>query len=305
MSLRLQSQQQQALSPPRVSWQDTTRITKNDNSIFLDGNNNDNNSNNQQDDWKLIHVFRGMQHMNHLEMLTPMAQAHQDELVAGLLRHKPQGYFVDLAAHDATYLSNTFALEQKLPHWTGICIEANAEYWKRLAHRNCHVVAAVVGQVDNQEITFRTGHDGALGGIEHVDFDNKPRVVRGARNHNKDDGSTKMYTVTLEHVLQRLQAPHTMDYLSLDIEGAEFFVLETFPFHRYKFHLMTVERPKPNLVQLLTKHGYQQLCKISTFGETLWAHEESKPLLDLSVLDQPGMCFWTKTNPTPCILRPN
>ena len=62
------------------------------------------------------------------------SQAGQDEVVMSLLRYKEGGYFIDLAANDATLLSNTYVLETKY-HWKGLCIEPNPEYWENLAFR--------------------------------------------------------------------------------------------------------------------------------------------------------------------------
>ena len=52
-----------------------------------------------------------------------------------------------------------------------------------------------------------------------------------------------------------MQAPSVMEYLSLDIEGAEFFVMQHFPFDKYKFLTLTVERPK-QLRKLLEDNNY-------------------------------------------------
>lgn len=72
------------------------------------------------------------------------SQARQDEIVISLLKNKTRGYFVDLAANDATLLSNTYALE-KYYDWDGLYIEPNPVYWVNLTQRKCTTVAAVVG----------------------------------------------------------------------------------------------------------------------------------------------------------------
>lgn len=66
--------------------------------------------------WKMIHVFYGDR--NHLVEIPPFSQAKQDEIVVGLLGNKRSGYFVDLAAHQATYISNTYILERDWD-WNG------------------------------------------------------------------------------------------------------------------------------------------------------------------------------------------
>ena len=66
----------------------------------------------------------------------------------------------------------------------------------------------------------------------------------------------KLKTKTLEYVLDKFNAPEVIDYLSLDVEGAEERVLTNFPFNKYTFLAMTIERPTPELEKVLFDNGY-------------------------------------------------
>jgi hypothetical protein len=68
------------------------------------------------------------------------------------------------------------------------------------------------------------------------------------------------------------------------VTGAEFYALREFAFDRYKFKILTVERPKDELGALLMTKGYEQLCILSNFGESLWVHEDYKGAMDLASL---------------------
>jgi len=226
--------------------------------------------------WHSVEVFYGKS--DHLERMLPsdtewFSQARQDEVVTTLLKGKKGGYFVDLAANDATILSNTYSLEQKFG-WTGLCIEPNPMYWANLTYRDCQVVAAIVGNDRMEEINFRFNagdHSGIIG------FDNGKHLVRQ---------SDPKYTVTLLEILRRFDAPKVIDYLSLDVEGAEEFIMKNFPLEEYKISLMTVERPKDPLRDLLTQHGFKNIKRLSTWGETLWAHESVVDSLYLDSIDE-------------------
>ena len=140
-------------------------------------------------------------------------QARQDELVHALLRNKTNGFFVDLAANDATLLSNTYALEM-FHDWNGVCIEPNPMYWSNLTLRrpNCTIIGAVVGAERLQQVHFRF-EAGDHGGIADAGFDNGKRWQRT---------SELRYTVPLLEILrQRVPggSPTDIDYLSLDVEG--------------------------------------------------------------------------------------
>ena len=177
---------------------------------------------------------------------------------------KTHGFFVDLASNDAVWASNTFALEQNLD-WKGICIEANPIYWYRLAFRtNCQVVGAIVGRSDFDELVVSLPKDpkldGPYGGIAGGDFDNKK-------------GDQPRYTASLLTILNKFQAPKIIDYLSLDVEGAEELILGEFPFHQpYTFKVMSIERPEDLLKQKLQEAGYKHVIDFKA-GDALWAHE--------------------------------
>jgi hypothetical protein len=176
--------------------------------------------------------------------------------VASLL---PKGkYFVDLASNDAIHWSNTAALESL--GWTGLCIEPTPGYWEDLVVvRNCQVVAAVVGNSTFEKVSWRRRKE--YSGI--VGFDNPDKEGRVF--------PTK-YTISLRDLFRQKQVPRVIDYLSLDVEGAEEFILTNFPLGQYKISILTVERPSSTLMEFLRMHGFRLLATLSDWGETIWAH---------------------------------
>jgi hypothetical protein len=241
--------------------------------------------------WHPVDVFYG--DSSHLDRQVNgslwTSQANQDHIVFNLLGKG--GYFVDLAANDATYLSNTYALETH-HGWNGLCIEANPKYWLGLAGRKCQVVGAVLGHQTMEEIQFRYGSKasgqkqgdrsdtGVLGGIVNPNFDNM-------EIDTLDDEVESRFTATLVDVFRRYKVPSLIDYLSLDVEGAEMYIMSSFPFDRHRIKIMTVERPKGDLIELLQTNGYVLLSQLSHWGETLWCHESIKSTLDLSNMTFP------------------
>jgi hypothetical protein len=98
--------------------------------------------------WNQIDIFVG-QVPDDAEILSVekrmFSQARQDEIVLALFNYKRDGYYVDLAANDAQYMSNTYGLEN-CHNWKGLCIEPNQRHWYNLSHYrlNCTIVGAVV-----------------------------------------------------------------------------------------------------------------------------------------------------------------
>jgi len=222
--------------------------------------------------WKTIDVFYG-KHNHPPENFPWYSQCRQDEIVAGLLGNKTQGYFIDLAANHASRLSNTYALERHF-QWNGLCIEPNPQYWLGyMQHRSCRLFGAVVGGKRMEEVDFN--YDGVFGGIAREEFDNKEAQADLVR---------KAYTVPIEEIFEKAGVPTVVDYLSLDVEGAELYVMKAFPFDRYQVKIMTVERPSEELIELFTANGFEKAMNLIRWGETLWIHKDYKSTLRMDFL---------------------
>lgn len=93
-----------------------------------------------------------------------------------------------------------------------------------------------------------------FGGIVSNNTDNKSADSESAIN--------AMKTVALEKLLKDIKSPNEIDYLSIDIEGAEERVLKGFPFNEYKFKCITIERPTEMLRKILADNGYVLIKEI-------------------------------------------
>ena len=122
-----------------------------------------------------------------------------------------------------------------------------------------------MGGKDFEEIKVALGQkkaSGPYGGIIGKDFDNKKE---GANAEPR-------YTASLKTILQMFDAPAVIDYLSLDVEGAEHFIMKDFAWNVYTFLTMTVERPSEDLQAIFRANGYEKVMEIK-MGDTLWAHK--------------------------------
>lgn len=162
------------------------------------------------------------------------------------------GFFVDVGCADGVIISNTYGLEQK--GWKGICIDA---YPRNFEGRTCILEQAVLGAESGTEVEFMRGfHDPNLSGI-----------VSGLAPCKKFEVMSngceivKHVTKSLCEILDKHGAPSFIEYMSMDIEGAEYDVLSTFPFDKYTFGCLTIEHnfqePKRTMIrELLEKNGY-------------------------------------------------
>ena len=156
---------------------------------------------------------------------TSRAQLNQDLWVLQNIR-KP-GYFVEFGAFHPHTLSNTSLLEEH--GWRGVSVDPfPAGDWTE--RPNTTLIKTVV-TADGREVEFIKGDE--LGGIvEHVN---------SHRDKVADKERVRLPSMTPMQILEQVEAPTTIEYMSIDVEGAELEILEAFPFDAYTVKLLTVE----------------------------------------------------------------
>jgi len=177
----------------------------------------------------------------------------QDQwVIEEIFNFKRSGYFVDLAATNGLFENNTFILEKKYK-WSGLAIEPNVSFFRALKRiRKCKVLNDVI-LTDNSDIKFF--ENGPTGGILGYEYDNNLQKRSKLINKNSSKIVSKK-TKSLSAILKENNAPKIIDYLSLDVEGAETAIMKNFSFMDYIFLSMTIERPTKELNGLLFNNGY-------------------------------------------------
>ena len=209
------------------------------------------------------------------------SQAVQDKCVKAVFDGKRDGYFVDLAANHPIAKSNTRTLERDFG-WRGLCIDGNEDFLMLLLkRRKCQVVGAIVSSDADAYVEYRKWHGsgggGSTGTWHHalsgiVGYDNKRNITEGtngayaagSQQKGAQTGFKDVQSVStrLEDILRKHNAPSTIEYLSLDVEGAEEAVMRSFPFHSYTFQAVVRQRCPPALACLLLdrRDGCKNVC---------------------------------------------
>jgi FkbM family methyltransferase len=173
---------------------------------------------------------------------------------------KKHGYFIELAAGDGIFLSNTYFLEKNLG-WKGLCIEPNKNSFNHLTNnRDCDCSDSVVMQ-DGFEVEFInyskvTDYEHLLSTISGVS--ESPFPIESISNHT---------SVSLDTLLDKYNAPQTIDYISMDIEGSEIYVLQDFlPKNKRNILTWTIEcnigsPHEQSILHWMKTYGYNLIQK--------------------------------------------
>jgi FkbM family methyltransferase len=199
-----------------------------------------------------------------------MSDRGQDRWVIDEVFHgKRGGFFLELGAVDGFQESNTYVLEKRFG-WQGLCIEAHPALFRRLTKkRSCTCVPYAV-DAEHGRVEFMLS--GQTSGVIAEESDNsperRPKSIQAARTKGQ---IVSVETWPLDALLDKYGAPRTIDYFSFDVEGLETRILRGFPFHKYTFLSMTIERPTPELNQLLFRNGYHFVR--NSIYDTFYVHE--------------------------------
>ena len=158
--------------------------------------------------------------------------------------------FMEIGAADGLYLSNTAFFEYQMG-WTGVCIEASPISFQKLRQNrpNCKSFNAVVGKAfKGKNSTFLSfvkyggweiGLSGMLGGeLQHLSS------IEGAKKYADSIGATLQVDQIPGVLLSDLYEEAGMrqiDWASVDVEGHEASVLETWDVKKVPIGLLTSE----------------------------------------------------------------
>jgi len=163
------------------------------------------------------------------------SQYKQDKyLENNIFKGYKNGFYVDVGAYDGVSINNTLYFE-KNNNWTGINIEPNKKIFDRLVinrPNNINLNYAVCNNDGETEFLCNTGYTEMISGIKAT-FDS--RHMKRLENENKKFNSTtevmKVNTKKLETICNENNITH-INYLSIDVEGAEFEVIKSIHFDK-------------------------------------------------------------------------
>jgi FkbM family methyltransferase len=182
------------------------------------------------------------------------ADMGQDLFVLAETGIKRGGYFVEFGAADGIHGSNTWLLESEFG-WTGILAEP-ASIWQASLSRNrtANIEPRCVWATSGELLRFdqtTVPELSTVSGFRDQDGHGKRRKI--ARSYG-------VKSISLLDLLEKYGAPSEIDYLSLDTEGSELSILESFDFDRYTFAVISCEHnfsaTRESVHALLCAKGY-------------------------------------------------
>lgn len=196
------------------------------------------------------------------------SQYDQDKyLENNVFKGYKKGVFIDVGAHNGIKLNNTMYFEME-HDWTGINVEANADVFADLIKNrpnSININCAICNKDGEAKFISNSGYTNMLSGLqEHFDPRHKSRLDK--ENATKG-GQTKIVTVEtrrLESVFDEHHITH-VNYLSVDVEGAEYDVLKSINYDKVFIDVIGFENNYEDtsapIIDFLKSNGFVMLKK--------------------------------------------
>lgn len=189
------------------------------------------------------------------------SQFGQDKWLDETVFHgKRNGVFVEAGALDGISDSNS-AFFEKSRDWTGLLVEANPTAFQMISHNRPSTPALCLALYDRVGVVRFTNVLSTSGwsGIED-DFErqHKERIAESSKTSVSFVPCLPLSDAVAIYHMQRI------DYLSLDLEGAEPAVLRPFPFASVSIDVIGVENNYGDVQvrEILAAAGYEKIGRV-------------------------------------------
>tara|TARA_Y100000996_G_scaffold371113_1_gene319162 strand:- start:3327 stop:4010 length:684 start_codon:yes stop_codon:yes gene_type:complete len=198
------------------------------------------------------------------------SQHNQDEyLERNIFKGYKNGVFVDVGAYDGKLINNTLYFEEN-NNWSGINIEPLKDTFNELVlnRPNCiNINCAVSNNNGYADFYSNSGFTILTSGLKELyDKRHLDRLNNDTKNYPmwyktdpiKKDIKTetniiKVKTMKLEDILDENKVKH-INYLSIDVEGAEFDVIKSINFDKVFIDVIGFENNYPDVGKKIQKY---------------------------------------------------
>jgi FkbM family methyltransferase len=180
------------------------------------------------------------------------SQDKQDEyLETHICRGFKNGFFMNIGAHDGVHFNNTLYFE-KYNNWTGMNVEAMKKTYDKLVINRPNSVTT--------ECICNTGCTEIISGLKHNDDSRHLEPLE----KNEESEIVQVTTKRFETLLYENNISH-IHYLSIDVEGAEWDVIQSIDFDKVFIDVIGFknndEDVRQKIIEYLEKYGYSAIEK--------------------------------------------
>jgi|688.fasta_scaffold112437_3 FkbM family methyltransferase len=171
-------------------------------------------------------------------------------------------YFIDIGAAFPVKFSNSYALQQR--KWSGLLVEPNSTLLIALEARKSQNVEIARVAVSTSSGTSQLVRYGPLSSL----IESATNDIYGAmRQLQIEQGNTEEITTqSFADLIATYKIPSQVGYLSIDVEGLDFEILQQFPFDLIQVQAVTIEHNldltlRSSINEFMKKQGFKRVSR--------------------------------------------
>lgn len=170
------------------------------------------------------------------------SQCGQDKIIKDhFFPNKKKGFFIEIGAYDGIRGSNCYHFEKFL-EWEGIAFEPSMIQFEKLKNnRKCKIInKAMTDSIKNVEFLEVTEGLTQMSGINNENYTGAKII------ENNTVSKTRISNITTTSFEEEVSSNKEIDYLSIDIEGEEYNLLNSINFEKFSIKVVSVENNVPD-----------------------------------------------------------
>jgi FkbM family methyltransferase len=199
------------------------------------------------------------------------SQLFQDIFATFIIRDNFDKTFLEFGATNGIDFSNTFTLEKDLS-WSGVLAEPDINWIDSLKKNrpNSKIITKCIWSKSGEKLNFFSSDEGALSTLEDFKNSDIKSMPANTAQRIKSGRNIEVETISLNQVIEEEFNGKTPSYISIDTEGSEFEILNSFNFSKYQPAVFTVEHNFTDLQkkidELMFKNDYLRIfSNLTTF----------------------------------------
>ena len=213
------------------------------------------------------------------------SQLYQDVFASFVIGNQFDKTFLEFGATDGLELSNSFMLENTL-NWSGVLSEPSPQWHEVLKENRQYtkIIKKCIWSESGKILDFFMSDRGNFSTLnEFIDSD-KYSMPLNTESRKKAGKLITVETISLNDVIKEYFNNISPSYISIDTEGSEFKILESFNFKKYRPKVFTVEHNFTELQnkidELMVSKNYERIFRKLTSFDAWYVSKEALNELD-------------------------
>ena len=208
------------------------------------------------------------------------SQLYQDVFASFIISNNFDKTFLEFGATDGLELSNSYMLENLLG-WKGVLSEPSPQ-WHDLLKKNrinTKIITKCIWSETGKTLDFFMSDDGIFSTLNDFVDSDKHSMPANTEARKKAGKVIPVETISLNDVIREYFDNTSPSYISIDTEGSEFKILETFNFKTYRPKVFTIEHnfteSQNKIDELLSSNGYERVFRELTSFDAWYVSSET------------------------------